>query len=123
MKQALLDVFVEDWQFLTLAPDAMGQPTPQQRAAGRIRLARNGANLAEYLNEILTHDQAAFKGIVEALQYVLPFATDLRTTLASELQREFYLQLKEDEFEVPGWLLSTGTLRILALLADRKGTI
>jgi predicted ATPase len=117
MKQALLDVFVEDLQFLSLAPDAMGQPTPQQRAAGRIRLARNGANLAEYFNDILIHDPAAFKGIVELLQYILPFAADLRTTLASELQREFYLQLKEDEFEVPGWLLSTGTLRILPLLA------
>jgi predicted ATPase len=117
MKQALLDVFVEGWQFLSLAQDAMGQPTPQQRAAGRIRLARNGANLAEYLNDIRERDQTAFRGIVELLQYVLPFAADLEPTLASELQREFYLKVKEEEFEVPGWLLSTGTLRILALVA------
>jgi predicted ATPase len=37
--------------------------------------------------------------------------------LTSELERTFYLKLKEENFEVPGWLLSTGTLRIVALLA------
>jgi predicted ATPase len=105
------------WQFLTLTPDAMGQPMPQQRAAGRIRLARNGSNIAEYLNEIRKRDLDAFDGIVDAVRYVLPFAADPQPTLASELQREFYLKLKEEDFEVPGWLLSTGTLRILALLA------
>jgi predicted ATPase len=109
--------FLENWQFLMLAPDAMGQPVPQQRAAGRVRLARNGANIAEYLNDIRKQNPDAFNGLVEALRYVLPFAADLQPTLASELQREFYLELKEEDFEVPGWLLSTGTLRILALLA------
>ena len=105
------------WQFLSLVPDAMGQPVPQQRPAARIALARNGANLAEYLNEIRNLDANAFNGIFESLRYVLPFAMDLQPTLASELQREFYLKLREESFEVPGWLLSTGTLRILALLA------
>ncbi len=69
------------------------------------------------MNEIREIDPSAFQGIVEALQYVLPFAQDLHPTLASELQREFFLKLKEAHFEVPGWLLSTGTLRILALVA------
>src|SRR5205085_8278483 len=54
---------------------------------------------------------------LEALRYVLPFATDLQSALTPELERAFYLKLKEEDFEVPGWLLSTGTLRILALLA------
>jgi predicted ATPase len=113
----ILGDHLQRWQFLTLVPDAMGQPAPQQRAAGRIRLARNGANIAEYLNEIRKLDLDAFNRLVESLRYVLPFAADLQPTLASELQREFYLKLKEEDFEVPGWLLSTGTLRILALLA------
>lgn len=113
----ILGDHLDRWQFLTLTPDAMGQPVPQQRAAGRIRLARNGANVAEYLNEIRKRDLDAFDGILASLRYVLPFAADLQPTLASELQREFYLKLKEQDFEVPGWLLSTGTLRILALLA------
>jgi predicted ATPase len=108
---------LQSWQFLELVPSAMGQPAPQQRAVGNILLARNGANVAEYLNEIRKLDGDAFRGLFESLQYVLPFAEDLQPTLASELQREFYLKLKEEDFEVPGWLLSTGTLRILALLA------
>src|SRR5947209_20193385 len=95
MKQILLDSFVEPWQFLSLAPDAMGQPVPQQRAVGRIRLAKNGANVAEYLDEIRRHDQAAFDGIVEAVQAVLPFARDLHPTLEKALQRVFYLQMTE----------------------------
>jgi predicted ATP-dependent endonuclease of OLD family len=38
---------LESWQFLTLAPDLMGQPIPQQRAVGRIHLTKTGANIAE----------------------------------------------------------------------------
>jgi predicted ATPase len=113
----ILGPHYEQWQFLSLVPDAMGQPVPQQRAAGRLRLARNGANVAQYMNEIRDLDLDAFNGIVESVRYVLPFAADRQPALASELQREFYLKLKEEDFEVPGWLLSTGTLRVLALLA------
>src|SRR5207245_6156416 len=108
---------LESWQFLGLVPDAMGQPVPQQRAAGRIRLAKNGANIAEYLNEIRKLDLDAFNGILDSLRFVLPYLSDLQPTLTSELERAFYLRLKEEHFEVPGWLLSTGTLRVAALLA------
>jgi predicted ATPase len=109
--------FLESWQFLFLSPDAMGQPVPQQRATERVRLARTGANIAEYLNDIRERDLEAFNSILDSLRYVLPFGDDLQPVLTSELERTFYLKLKEEDFEVPGWLLSTGTLRILALLA------
>ena len=95
----------------------MGQPATQSRASSVVRLAKDGANLAEYLNDIRDRDLSAFEGILEALRYVLPYAADLQPTLTSELERAFYLKLKEQDFEVPGWLLSTGTLRIVALLA------
>jgi len=58
---------LESWQFLRLVPDVMGHPAPQQRAAGTIRLATNGANFAEYLDAIRTLDPNAFDGIQEAL--------------------------------------------------------
>ncbi len=108
---------LENWQFLSLAPEAMGQPLPEERAAERIRLRRDGSNIAEYLDEIRRMDLNAFNGILESLQFVLPYAADLQPALTSELGRSFYLKLKEEKFEVPGWLLSTGSLRILALLA------
>ncbi len=104
------------WQFLLLNPQTMGEPFPQTRA-GSVRLAKDGRNVAEYLNWIRKQDISAFEGIVEAVQYVLPYASDIQPVLTSELERLVYLQLTEQEYKIPGWLLSTGTLRILALLA------
>lgn len=105
------------WQFLTLNPESMGQPTPQNLASGRVQLAKDGSNIAEYLNEIRTLSLPAFEGLIQALMYVLPYIVDLQPELASQIQREFFLKMKEANFEVPGWLLSTGTLRVLAILA------
>ncbi|MEO8494599.1 MAG: ATP-binding protein [Planctomycetota bacterium] len=116
LKKFAWDSF-ERWQFLLLNPDRMGQPSPEQRATRVVKLARDGANVAEYLNEIHTRNPAAFDGLLDALRYVLPYAVDLRPSFTSELERAFYLKLKEETYEVPGWLLSTGTLRIVALLA------
>ncbi|OGG56220.1 MAG: chromosome segregation protein SMC [Candidatus Handelsmanbacteria bacterium RIFCSPLOWO2_12_FULL_64_10] len=109
--------FTQEWQFVSLVPQAMGSPTPQKRTSGPARLAKDGSNIADYLLHIRRTDQSAFDGIVETLQYVLPFARDLQPALTSELERTVYLQLAEGNFKVPGWLLSTGTLRILTLLA------
>lgn len=108
---------ISQWQFVSLVPQAMGSPTPQKRTSGPARLAKDGSNIADYLLHIRRLDQAVFDGIIETLQYVLPFARDLQSALTSELERTVYLQLTEGNFKVPGWLLSTGTLRILALLA------
>ena len=112
-----LGEYIKDWQFLTLSPQTMGNPTPRTRSKGKIRLAKDGANIAEYLLNIRDLDRAAFNGIVETLRTVLPYAEDVQPAETSELERTVYLQLTERDFKVPGWLLSSGTLRILALLA------
>lgn len=108
---------VRDWQFLTLQPEKMGEPVSQQRTEGGVRLEKNGANIADYLRYIRWLDQAAFEGILRTMAYVLPYARDLQPSITSELERKAYLQLTEADFKVPGWMLSTGTLRMLALLA------
>lgn len=105
------------WQFLALVPQQMTEPVPQKRAGGDVRLAANGSNIAQYLSWIRTADQSAFAGILEAMQYVLPYARDVQPQLTSELERTVYLQMSEAEFKIPGWMFSTGTLRVLALLA------
>ncbi len=112
-----LDDFIAGWQFVSLIPQAMGAPIPQKRTGGPIRLAKDGSNIAEYLLSIRNINQRVFDGIVESLQYILPYARDLQPALTSELERTVYLQMTEGDFKVPGWLLSTGTLRIVALLA------
>ena len=109
--------FIEKWQLVLLNPQSMGDPIPQKRTGGPIRLNKDGSNIAEYLLSIRKLDSYAFEGIIESLQVVLPYARDLQPALTSELERNVYLQLTEGKYKVPGWLLSTGTLRILALLA------
>lgn len=107
-----------DWQFLTLSPERMGLPVPQQRTGGGVRLARDGSNIADFLLDLRRQDQNAFDGIVEIMAYVLPYAKDIQPSLtSSEIERKAWLQLTEAGFKVPGWMLSTGTLRLLALLA------
>lgn len=106
------------WQFLTLSPERMGLPVPQQRTKGAVRLANDGSNVADFLLDLRRLDANAFNGIVETMAFVLPYAKDIQPTLtSSEIERKAWLQLSEDTFKVPGWLLSTGTLRMLALLA------
>lgn len=111
--------FVKGWQFLHLEPRSMMEPTLQRRAAQQIGLERNGSNLAEYLHAIRMLDLAAFNEIVEALKVVLPYVNDLTTNITSELERRVYLALNETNVKtpLPGWLLSSGTVRILAILA------
>ena len=107
-----------DWQFLTLSPERMGLPVPQQRTGGGVRLTRDGSNIADFLLDLRRQDQNAFDGIVETMAYVLPYAKDIQPSLtSSEIERKACLQLTEADFKVPGWMLSTGTLRLLALLA------
>ncbi len=106
-----------DWQFITLNPWIMGEPRPIQRTGGAIRLRSDGSNIAEYLRHILQLYPDTFEGILEALQYVLPYMRDLKPVLTDILGHQMHLEMTEADFKVMGWLLSTGTLRILALLA------
>lgn len=108
---------IRDWQFVSLNPQAMGAPTFRRSAGRAIRLAKDGSNIAEYLFNIRSVDTSTFNGIIETLQYVLPYAVDLQPTVTAEVERNVFLQLREEEFAVPGWLLSTGTLRIATFLA------
>src|ERR1700686_3915443 len=108
---------VSDWQFLYLDPKGMGEPTRQYRTTGSVNLNHDGSNVAEYLMDIRKLDKSAFDGIVETLRYVLPYARDLQPKLITALDRQLYLQMKEGKFNVPGWLLSTGTLRFVGILS------
>lgn len=112
-----LDELVSDWQFLYLDPGAMGEPAYQYGHNKKVQLNQDGANIAEYLADIGRIDPAAFTGILETLQYVIPYAQDLPPLRIDAIDRMFYLQMTEGEFKVPGWMLSTGTLRFLGILA------
>jgi predicted ATPase len=108
---------VRRWQFLALNPDAMGEPAPQRRTGGPPMLNRDGSNIGQYLWSLREASVDAFNDLLEALRYVLPYARDIQPTLTQEIERLVFLEMTEEDFQVPGRLLSTGTLRILALLA------
>jgi predicted ATPase len=116
LKRSLAD-FVGQWQFVRLNPDAMGRPTLMQRSGREIRLAPDGSNIAQYLWSLREESPESFDGLIDAMREVLPYATDLQPQITRELERNVYLRLIEQKFEVLGWMLSTGTLRVLALLA------
>ncbi len=109
--------YIQNWQFITLVPQNMGYAQRQSRTTSQIKLMKDGSNIAEYLLEIKMMAPQVFEGMVSTLQLVLPYLRDLQIDIASELERVLHPQLTEEDFKVPGWLLSTGTLRILALLA------
>ena len=114
--------FVERWQFMLLNPDVMGKPRAKRRTGGRLALAPDGGNLAEVLLDLAERSPGAFNGVVEAMGFVLPYAAEIQAKLADDLERRAFLELVERSgegrnFRVPGWLFSTGTLRVLAILA------
>ena len=64
----------DSWQFLIAEPDLVwASHRPQQLATKRVRLPKDGSNIAEYLNEIRELDKAAFEGILDAVRFVLPY--------------------------------------------------
>ncbi|MFN8673657.1 MAG: ATP-binding protein [Candidatus Sericytochromatia bacterium] len=111
------------WQFLNLSPESMGNPNPQNRTSGYIKLNKNGSNISQYLHDLRNKNKISFEGIIDSLKYVLPYAKDLQPKITSEIERAVYLELTEENFKVPSWLFSTGTLRILALLAVLRNPV
>ena len=109
--------YVESWQFLSMNTFLMGNPYPQKKTGGKIILNHDGSNIAEYVLAIREAKPEVFRGIIETMQYVLPYAADIQPVITQELEKMVYMQLTEQDFKVPGWLLSTGTLKLLALLA------
>lgn len=109
--------YIESWQFLSMNTFLMGNPYSQKKTGGKIILNHDGSNIAEYVLAIRDAKPDVFRGIIETIQFVLPYAADIQPVITQELEKMVYMQLTEQDFKVPGWLLSTGTLKVLALLA------
>ena len=108
---------IKSWQFVALNAWSMGEPRLVQRTGGKIHLSKDGSNIAEYLHDIRERDADAFDGIIETMQFVMPYMRDIKPVLTDFLGRQMHLEMTEADFKVMGWLLSTGSLRVLALLS------
>lgn len=118
---ASLDATVEQLRnilFLRLNPDVIGNLQSVKRSGGRMRLSGDGANVAEYLIDLRERSPSAFEQVTQALRYVLPYASDVEPkVLDAGIIRRSYVQLLENKYEIPGWLMSSGSLRVLPLIA------
>lgn len=104
--------------FLRLNPDSIGQLQSVTRSGQRIQLSSDGSNVAEYLIDLRERSPFAFEQITQALRYVLPYASDVEPkVLDAAIIRRSYVQLLEHKYEIPGWLMSSGSLRVLPLIA------
>lgn len=110
----------DGWLILDMVPDRMGVPGRRAQSKAEVRLAPDGSNLAEYLLDMRSvpeHGIDAFEGLLETLRVILPYARDIEPVMSQMIERQVALRLHEGSFTVPGWMLSTGTLRLIALLA------
>lgn len=104
--------------FLRLNPDTIGQLQSVKRSEKRLKLSSDGSNVAEYLIDLRERSPSAFEQITAALRYVLPYASDVEPkVLDAGIIRRSYVQMLESKYEIPGWLMSSGSLRVLPLIA------
>ncbi len=107
------NILMEGIHVLTLNSAAMRRPSsPSVPRAFRT----DGSNLPLVVRDLRNHHEKDFKDWLEHLRTVLP---DLQTIDVIERpeDRHFYLNVHYSNLEqpVPSWLLSDGTLRLLAL--------
>jgi predicted ATPase len=112
-----------EWMFLSLNPHEIGQPRRRPESKGDEPLLKTGGNLADILKTFYERDTSGFNAMIEALQYIVPYVANVRSDITKDLvERRSLIQLTERfgsgrDVPLPGWVLSGGTLRLLALLA------
>lgn len=109
--------YISSWQFLSLEPERMYFPVRRDYSATSVRMKSTGENLADVFSRM--QDNPTISDIIlDKMRYVLP---DLDKVGREEIsiQKQIYLFLQEhnNKRRLPSWLFSSGTLRILAILA------
>jgi predicted ATPase len=116
----IFQAFVQNWKFLYLNAHDMGKPVVQNRLNKEIELSYDGRNIADYLLWLRSQGQEYLDALIRKMLFVLPYVQDIQPNVVETYNREVELLLQEKSEQsqrLPGWLLSSGTLRILALLA------
>ena len=111
------------WMFLALDPHAIGQPRRRPEGKGEEPLLKTGSNLADLLKTFLDRDAEGFNAMIEALQHIVSYVANVRPDVTKDMvERRSLIQMTERfragrDVVLPGWVMSGGTLRLLALLA------
>ncbi len=96
---------------LALNGAAMRQPAPRDRGLG---LASDGSNLPSVIKN-LQKDPERFKQWIEHVRTALPNLEDVRTRERPQDRSVYLTAVFRNNLRIPSWLVSEGTLRLLAL--------
>lgn len=91
---------------------AMRQPSPPGRG---LKFKRDGSNLPWVIEEVRKRHFEAFQDWIAHLRTALPDLVDIRTVEREEDRNRYLKVIYAGGLEVPSWLVSDGTLRLLAL--------
>lgn len=97
----------------TLVLDSLNMRHPSPPGQG-IHFKPDGSNLP-WVIENLKKDEKRFRQWIEHVQTALPDIVDIRTVEREEDKKRYIKVRYNSGIEVPSWLVSDGTLRLLAL--------
>ncbi len=112
-------------QILMLNSEIMRKPSPP----GMPKYFRtDGSNLSWVIERLDTECPERFKDWIEHLQTALPDLEHIKTILREDDKHRYIVLKYKNGLEVPSWMISDGTLRMLALtilayLPDIEGTL
>ena len=113
--------YIEDWKFLHLNAHSMGLHVEEDKLNRVKKLDLEGRNIAEYLLWLREQGEEYLDSLIQKMRFVLPYITNIESKEVKEtINKTIELALYESGEKnkpIPGWLLSSGTLRVLALLA------
>ncbi len=113
--------YIENWQFLYLNAHSMGLPVEEDKLYRVKKLDGDGRNIAEYLLWLREQGIEYLDSLIQKMRFVLPYinnidANEVKETINKTIELVLY-ESGNKKKPIPGWLLSSGTLRILALLS------
>ncbi len=108
----LRDLLARDILHIELINERLRKPSPPGKGS---MLQPDGSNLPWVVAGLQERAQQAYKDWLAHLQTALPDLTDIRVVERPEDRHKYFMTRFRNGLEVPSWMLSDGTLHLLAL--------
>ena len=99
-------------QRISLSGEALRRPSPPSTVAG---IGPDGGNLANLIHNFKKEDTERFRLWILHVREALPEIKDIRTHERPEDQHRYLVVHYRNGLKAPSWIVSEGTLRLLAL--------
>lgn len=105
--------FIKKWSFYNFVPQEMRMPLEVVKS---LTLNQKGENISQVLLSLHSEYPEEYKRIEEILQSAIDEIKTIHTPL--EMNKTYIaIQEKDTKIKIPSWLMSDGTLKLLALLS------